>query len=136
MMSRDGVERIGTADRPLCYIVSFAQLPQRTVFPFPDDVPLQAGYIAYPEAHEIPRHVHVPVERRSTGTTEVLLVLRGRCLLDVYDDERQLVATRELSEGAVMLMVGGGHGFRMLEPTVLFEVKQGPYIGAGEKERF
>jgi hypothetical protein len=35
-----------------------------------------------------------------------------------------------------MLMVAGGHGFRMLEDTVILEVKQGPYTGEDEKERF
>jgi hypothetical protein len=35
-----------------------------------------------------------------------------------------------------MIMVGGGHGFRMTEDTVLLEVKQGPYPGVQEKERF
>jgi hypothetical protein len=33
-------------------------------------------------------------------------------------------------------MVGGGHGFHMLEDTVLLEVKQGPYTGIDEKEHF
>ena len=35
-----------------------------------------------------------------------------------------------------MLMISGGHGFRMLEDTVLFEVKQGPYTGLDEKKWF
>jgi len=52
------------------------------------------------------------------------------------NDDKQLVATRELRTGDLMLMVGGGHGFRMLEDTVFLEVKQGPYIGIDEKERF
>jgi hypothetical protein len=63
-------------------------------------------------------------------------VRQGRCEIDIYNDDRQLIATRELREGDIMLMVGGGHGFRMLEPTVLLEVKQGPYIGVDEKIRF
>jgi hypothetical protein len=66
----------------------------------------------------------------------VILVKKGRCLLDIYNDERELVATRELSAGDLMLMVGGGHGFRMLEDTILLEIKQGPYTGVEEKERF
>ena len=41
-----------------------------------------------------------------------------------------------LKVGDVMLMVGGGHGFRMLEDPVLLEIKQGPYMGEDEKERF
>ena len=35
-----------------------------------------------------------------------------------------------------MLMVGGGHGFRIVEDTVFLEIKQGPYQGQEEKERF
>jgi len=80
--------------------------------------------------------VHKRLERRLVGTSEVLIVRKGRCLMDVYNDDRALVATRELATGDIMLMVGGGHGFRMLEDTVLLEVKQGPYIGVDEKERF
>ena len=60
----------------------------------------------------------------------------GRCEMDVYDDERHLVSTHELGPGDVILMVAGGHGFRMLEDTTLLEVKQGPYTGLEEKIRF
>jgi hypothetical protein len=35
-----------------------------------------------------------------------------------------------------MLMLAGGHGFRLLEDTTFVEVKQGPYTGLEEKERF
>ena len=94
------------------------------------------GFVVYPEGGEIARHVHVPLERHLVGTSEVLVLRSGRCLIDIYDDDRQLVATRELQTGDIMLMVGGGHGFRMLEDTVFLEVKQGPYTGLEEKERF
>ena len=70
------------------------------------------------------------------GTSEVLIVRRGRCEIDIYNNERELVATRELWQGDIMLMVDGGHGFRMIEDTVFLEVKQGPYTGIDEKERF
>ncbi len=66
----------------------------------------------------------------------MLIVKRGRCEIDIYNDARELVATRELRQGDVMLMIAGGHGFRMIEDTILLEVKQGPYTGVDEKERF
>jgi len=47
-----------------------------------------------------------------------------------------LVTTRELKAGDVMLMVGGGHGFRILEETVFLEIKQGPFLPVTEKEHF
>ena len=66
----------------------------------------------------------------------MLLVRRGRCEMDVYNEDHELVATRELRAGDLALMIAGGHGFRMQEDTVFLEVKQGPYTGLDEKERF
>lgn len=43
------------------------------------------------------------------------------------------VAKRELYAGDVMLMVGSGHGFRMVEDTTFLEIKQDLYTGLGEK---
>ncbi|NLH47275.1 MAG: hypothetical protein GX444_01585 [Myxococcales bacterium] len=130
------VEHITWDGKPLAYIIKAALLPDRTTFLTPPEFKQQVGYVVYPAGGEIARHVHRDLERHLVGTSEVLVVKSGRCLIDVYNDARELVATRELLPGDVMLMVGGGHGFRMLEPTVLLEIKQGPYTGLEEKERF
>ena len=92
--------------------------------------------MVYRAGSEIQRHIHRSIERHLVGTSEVLIVKKGHCLIDIYNDDRELVATRDLYEGDIMLMVGGGHGFRMVEDTVLLEIKQGPYLGIDEKERF
>ena len=63
-------------------------------------------------------------------------MLKGHAWIDVYNDAHELVASRELHAGDVMLMVGGGHGFRIIEDTVFLEIKQGPYLDQEEKERF
>ena len=130
------IEHIVSQGQPLAYIIRAALVPERTTFLTPPEFKQQVGYVVYPAGGEIARHVHLPLQRQLVGTSEVLIVKQGRCEIDVYNDARELVATRELSTGDVMLMVGGGHGFRMLEPTVLLEVKQGPYTGLEEKERF
>jgi hypothetical protein len=44
--------------------------------------------------------------------------------------------SRILSAGDVILLAFGGHGFEMLEPTEIIEVKQGPYAGDQDKTRF
>ncbi len=135
-METDLVEKLVHADIPLAYIISSRFSPYKTTFLTPPEFKQQVGFVVYKEGAEIARHVHRSVERNIVGTSEVIIVKSGRCLLDVYTDERELVATRELFPGDVMLMVGGGHGFRMLEDTVLLEVKQGPYTGLEEKEYF
>ena len=130
------IEHITCNGAPLCHIIRAQMLPDETTFLTPPEFKLQVGFIVYPAGGEIRRHVHVPLQRHLVGTSEVLVVKKGRCLIDVYNDDRELIATRELYPGDVMLMVGGGHGFRMPEDTVLLEIKQGPYTGLEEKERF
>jgi mannose-6-phosphate isomerase-like protein (cupin superfamily) len=130
------VENIMWNDQPLAYIIRAEMQPRETTFLTPPEFKQQVGFVVYPTGGEIQRHVHRPLERHLIGTSEVLIVRQGRCEIDIYNNQRELVATRELWQGDIMLMVDGGHGFRMLEDTVFLEVKQGPYTGIDEKERF
>jgi len=130
------VEKIVSNGKPLAYIIRGELEPTQTTFFTPPEFKQQVGYIVYPAGGEIQRHLHRPLERNLVGTSEVLIVRRGRCQIDIYDDGRKLVASRELRSGDITLMVGGGHGFRMQEDTVFLEVKQGPYTGIDEKECF
>jgi uncharacterized protein with PhoU and TrkA domain len=130
------VEHISSNGKPLVYIVRAELTPTATTFLTPNEFTQQVGLIVYPATGEVRRHTHRKIERRIRGTSEVILVRKGKCELDIYDDDRNLVATRVLNTGDLMLMVGGGHGFRMIEDTVLVEVKQGPYTGIDEKELF
>ncbi len=132
----DNVEIISWNGQPLTYIIRSQFLPDQTTFLTPPEFKQQVGYVVYPSGGEIKSHAHRAIQRHLTGTSEVLIVRKGRCLMDIYNDDKVLVATRELSTGDLMLMVGGGHGFRRLEATVFLEVKQGPYTGIDEKERF
>ena len=136
MSEEEYIEHICWNGQPLAYIIHGDLLPEKTTFLTPPEFKQQVGFIVYPKGGEIVRHVHRNLERHLTGTSEVLIIRQGRCEIDVYNDERVLVATRELRTGDIMLMVGGGHGFRMLEDTVFLEIKQGPYSGVDEKERF
>ena len=130
------VERVTASGVTLAVIIRAHVAPATTTFFTPPEYKQQVGFVVYPAGGVVERHTHVPLERHLVGTSEVIVVRSGKCELDVYDDDRVLVATRLLEAGDVMLMVGGGHGFRMLEDTILLEVKQGPYTGIDEKERF
>ena len=130
------IEHIVSNGKPLCYLIRASLIPTETTFLTPPEFKQQVGYVVYPAGAEIKRHVHRSIERHLVGTSEVLIVKKGHCLIDIYNDDRKLVASRDLYEGDIMLMVGGGHGFRMVEDTVLLEIKQGPYLGVEEKERF
>jgi cupin fold WbuC family metalloprotein len=130
------IECVGADGAVLAYIVR-AQTPrEQTEFVTPPELPIQLGWLVFHAGATVPRHVHLKMERRVHTPSEVLLVTRGRCEVDIYDTDRTVAATHELKEGDVIILVGGGHAFRMLEDTVLLEVKEGPYLGTAEKELF
>jgi hypothetical protein len=129
------VDVISSGGNVLAYVLRGGD-PAETTFPVPPELPLQVGFVVYPRDGEVARHEHVPLERRLDRTCEVLVVRSGSCEIDLYDSGRTLVATETLETGDVIVLVDGGHGLRMKDDTVLLEVKQGPYTGLAEKERF
>jgi hypothetical protein len=132
----DFVEEIVWMDRTLSYIIRRELVPSATTFLTPSEFAQQLGFVVYAAGGEVKPHLHRSLERSIKGTSEVLLVKKGHCQVDIYNNAKELVATRELREGDILLLVDGGHGFRMLEDTVFVEIKQGPYTGINEKERF
>jgi hypothetical protein len=130
------VEQIQQDEELIAVIIRTELHPSKTTFITADSLYQQIGFVVYPAGGEVARHVHRPIRRELVGTPEVLIVREGRCEVDLYDEMRRLVATRELTQGDVIMLVAGGHGFRILEDTIFLEVKQGPYTGIDEKETF
>ena len=120
----------------LAYIIRADFSADITSFVTPPERSFQVGFVVYPKDGTIQSHYHRKIDRKISNTSEVLVVRQGHCEIDIYDDEQTLVATLEMTTGDVMVMVSGGHGFRMLEDTVFLEIKQGPYTGIDEKKRF
>jgi mannose-6-phosphate isomerase-like protein (cupin superfamily) len=102
----------------------------------PDDFSQQLGYMNRPTGYVIPPHVHNAVTRSVYFTKEVLFIKSGKVRVDFYDDEQHYLESRILGTGDLILLAFGGHGFEMLEPTEMIEVKQGPYAGDADKTRF
>ena len=135
-MSENLIERVTQGDRLLAIIVSADYRPSATTFLTTPELEQQLGFVVHAAGEKIPSHIHHPEQRHLKGTTEVLVLVRGSCEIDLFDDDHTLLATRQLKQGDVILLASGGHGFRMLEDTVLLEIKQGPYMGQGEKVLF
>jgi hypothetical protein len=135
-MSSNPLEIIMGPDGALAYIIDGNWKPSKTEFLTPDTFGQQMGMIVYDKGEAIIPHVHLPITRTVEGTTECIFVRSGACEIDIYDANRNPIATRSLKQNDIILLLGGGHGFRMTEDTVLFEVKQGPYVGNADKERF
>lgn len=102
----------------------------------PGDLSQQLAYMHHPAGKIIPPHVHNPVPREVHYTQEVLVLKRGKLRVDFYDEQQRYLDSRILQAGDVILLAVGGHGFEVLEEIEMVEVKQGPYAGDRDKQRF
>lgn len=102
----------------------------------PNEYSQQLAYMNRPAGYRIQPHVHNEVHRDVSLTLEVLYIKTGRVKVDFYTQEQVHVYDVILQQGDVILLAAGGHGFTMLEPTEMIEIKQGPYAGDQDKTRF
>lgn len=130
------IQHILNKDKLLAVIVQNKFRDKGIKFFTPDDFSQQLGYMNHPQGHVIFPHVHNHMPREVKFTNEVLFVKSGKIRVDFYDDDQLYLQSKILYEGDVILLASGGHGFEMLEPTEMFEVKQGPYVGDQDKTRF
>jgi tetratricopeptide (TPR) repeat protein len=133
---KEPVEQITWNGQHVATIMRKDYLPESTTFVTPDNYYQQAGMVVYPKGGIIQRHLHLPIQRHLVGTSEALLVKKGRVEADLHAIDKSFLGTWILEQGDLILLAGGGHGFRCLEDTVLLEIKQGPYTGLVEKEHF
>ena len=130
------IESIYHQDQLLALILRARYHNEGIQFFTPGDFSQQLGYMNRPTGYVIPPHVHNPVMREVHYTNEVLFIKRGRVRVDFYSNTQEYLQSTILETGDVVLLAFGGHGFEMLEPTEMIEVKQGPSAGEGDKTRF
>lgn len=130
------IEHIRNGDQLLALVVPHDFDEPGITFFTPDDLSQQLAYMRHPAGKQIAAHGHNPVPREVQYTHEVLVIKRGKLRVDFYDDDAVYLRSRILRAGDVILLVGGGHGFEILEETEMFEVKQGPYAGGEDKTVF
>ncbi|WP_266169823.1 hypothetical protein [Dyella subtropica] len=130
------IERIFCNEKELAIIIRRSYHKEGIEFFTPGTYSQQIGYMNRPAGYVIPPHVHNAVRREVQYTKEVLLIRSGRLRVDFYSDTKDYLESTILEAGDVILLAYGGHGFEMLEPTEIIEVKQGPYAGDHDKTRF
>jgi mannose-6-phosphate isomerase-like protein (cupin superfamily) len=102
----------------------------------PNEFSQQLAYMKHPAGYSIPAHTHNKVQREIFYTLETLFIRNGRVKIDFYSKKQKFLESRELKTGDVVLLASGGHGFTMIEESEMIEVKQGPYAGEEDKNRF
>ena len=129
-------EQIQADGKPIAIIVRKEFNQPGVHFFSPFEFSQQLGILVHPIGHEVKAHVHNLIARDVRVTQEVLHVIEGKVEITLFAENKKYITSRLLSEGDTILLAYGGHGIKILEPSKILEVKQGPYVGMEDKEFF
>ena len=130
------IEEVKKKNKLLAMIIRNDFFCEGVKFITPDEYSQQIAYMHHPVDKEIAAHVHNMVHRNVVLTQEVLFIKKGVLRVDFYDEYEDYLESKDLYAGDCILLVSGGHGFRVLEEVEMIEIKQGPYVGDNDKRRF
>lgn len=103
----------------------------------PDEDFIQVGMWGYDDDKTIEPHAHNVIERNVNVTQESLYIRKGSVTCHIYDLELNHVQDVVASEGDILILLTGGHGYSVNENgTQVLEVKNGPYVGTEDRKRF
>lgn len=130
------IEKIEHSGITIAIIIRHSYSQDGVSFFTPHDYSQQLAFMKHPKGKVIQAHTHNPVNRSITKTQEVLVIKKGVLRVDLYNDDQVYLESKTLHAGDVILLAHGGHGFEVLEPIEMVEVKQGPYSGELDKTCF
>jgi len=133
---QEGLEFIYHEGETYAIILRHSFTSESVCFFTPDSFSQQLGYLPHQRGDTIKAHRHKLHKRDIIHTQEVLFIKKGRVKVNLYDKKNTYIGSEEIQTGDIILLCGGGHGFEITEDTLMIEVKQGPYIGVDDKERF
>ena len=127
------IEKIYSNEIILAIIIKSNYQNEGIAFFTSDSDSQQLGYMTRKKGYEIIPHRHNLIQREVHLTQEVLFIKKGKLRVDFYDNKQNYLESKILITGDVILLSDGGHGFKMLKPTEIIEVKQGPYSVNNDK---
>ena len=102
----------------------------------PNESTQQFGYMKHKKKYIIKPHLHKKRITKILYTTEVILLLKGILRVDFYNDDKNYLFSKILKQKDIIMLVNGGHGFKVLKEVEMIEIKQGPYSLIKDKIKF
>ena len=131
------IEKINHKKKLLALIVRGKYRKKKGITFFtPNDATQQFVYMKHKKKYIIKPHVHKKRLTKILFTTEVILVLKGVLRVDFYSSSKKYLYSKILREKDIVMLVSGGHGFKVLKDVEMLEIKQGPYNLIKDKIKF
>ena len=115
-------------ERLLALILRRNYFPNDINFISQPDNNLQIATMSRGKSKESKPHRHVDNVRTIVGTSEVIIVTRGKIQISIYDFDDKPLATYKLKKLDVVYFLEGGHSIKFGRNSRIYEIKQGPYL--------
>ena len=96
----------------------------------------QFGYMKHKKNYTIMPHQHNKRVTKISMTTEVIVLFKGILRVDFYDNNKKYLFSKKIYANDIVMLVNGGHGFKVIKDVEMLEVKQGPYNLSKDKIKF
>ena len=82
------------------------------------------------------RHIWKELDNNLSLAQESWVVIRGKVEVSFFDLDDSLIQTFELNQGDISITLYGGHSYKVLEDSLVYEFKTGPYFGQARDKVF
>lgn len=130
------MEEIKINDKLYGYIIDTRKIIEGVNFVTSGSENLEVGLMKHKKGRVIVPHVHINIKREIYGTQEAVYIKKGKVLVEFYDSAKIKCGQIIIEKEQLIILTGGAHGFVMIEDTEMIEIKNGPYAGELDKERF
>jgi len=131
------IEKVNHKKKLLALIVRGKYRSKKGITFFtPKESTQQFGYMKHKKKYIIKPHLHKKRVTKILYTTEVILLLKGMLRVDFYNLRQKYLFSKIIKEKDIIMLVHGGHGFKVLKDVEMIEIKQGPYILSKDKIKF
>ena len=96
----------------------------------------QIGYMKHSKNYVIKPHLHIKRLTKIFLTSEVIILKKGKLRVDFYDEKRKYLFSIYINKDEIIMLVHGGHGFKVMKDVEMLEIKQGPYVLSKDKIKF
>ena len=96
---------------------------------------MQIGLMGHSKNHIIKPHFHINRKKIVKQMSELLIIFSGQLRVYVYNKKKLRDKSLILNKKDMILLISGGHGFKVLKKLEMLEIKQGPFIGEKDKMR-
>lgn len=122
------------ADRPTAWLLRAAVEPDHSHYLTPPASQFQLALLLYPPGSSALHETGSGPLRTIGGDSTLLLVRRGSCRVELFDQQQEPIGDYQLDSGDLLLVTAGTYRLHADVATVVLEVRQGPYMACLPEE--